>query len=43
MNPRISRAYVANLIYGDVDFLAVWLMQREEQDEQRSPTPYLDQ
>jgi len=43
MNPRISRADVANVIYGDVDFLAVWLMQSEEQNEQRRPTPHLDQ
>jgi len=43
MKLQISRAYVANLIYGDVDFLAVWLMQCEEQNEQCCPTPHLDQ
>jgi hypothetical protein len=43
MNPRISRADIANLIYGDVDFLAIWLMQRDEQNEQSCPAPHLDQ
>jgi hypothetical protein len=43
MKPWNSRAYAANLVYGDVDFLAVWLMPGKKQNEQGCLPPHLKQ